>query len=52
MTADVKSEVLAAHSLAEKQLHFMRAMTAWTPLNLAVGHQAAFWEGYTKGRER
>jgi hypothetical protein len=52
LTDAVKSEAWTPHSLREKHVRLFRAMIAWTPLGLAIGQQAAFWEGYSQGSGR
>ena len=30
----------------DRQLALVRAIVAWSPINMLVGQQAAFWEGF------
>jgi hypothetical protein len=42
----VKREVLS-RSMFDTQLALLGAMAAWSPVQMLVGQQAAFWGGFT-----
>ena len=42
----VKHEVLS-RSMFDTQLALLGAMATWSPVQMLVGQQAAFWEGFT-----